>query len=481
MKTAIINILLVLCFLGAYSQNITTNGASIKINIKANTYLVIPGNWNNPIDNSLTQENDSEIIFNGTTVQEIENANNVFSKIKIENTHLSGDYDVILNSDIIISQNLTLITGIINGNSNTLTFTNLATSDIGNAFSFVDSRLEKLSTSSFVFPSGNVVLRDIGDGLQTYKIWAPITIVPIAASNVAVKYNFSNDVLPQWWYHDWTHQYPLTHTTSREYWLVESILKFEATLYWRNNNPCSVHDFCNPGFLGDDLTIAYWDNIWIDTDRTLFEDDENGNVVSIDKVPGSPSSRFVTFGATDKDIPLPVGLTEFYGECVSNVVIIWRTATEFNNDYFILEKSDNSMSFYEIAEINGSGNSNDEIEYIFVDDTKMFDNNYYRLKQVNYDGKVTTYDIINVLNCNDNIVVSVYPNPFIDELMLKIENYNGVVKYKIYDVLGHFLFENTLKDSGDFVIVENSNLVPGTYFVEVVLNDKVFNSKIIKK
>ncbi len=111
------------------------------------------------------------------------------------------------------------------------------------------------------------------------------------------------------------------------------------------------------------------------------------------------------FGSTDRNpscesgcsyTTLPVELMYFEGEFDKNVILSWATATEINNEYFSLERSENGKDFYEIARIQGHGNSEEMIEYTYEDDSYESAVEFYRLKQVDFDGQFEIFKAIRV-------------------------------------------------------------------------------------
>ncbi len=92
--------------------------------------------------------------------------------------------------------------------------------------------------------------------------------------------------------------------------------------------------------------------------------------------------------------PLPVELVRFNAECRGDFVSLeWATATESNNDFFSIEKSEDGLEWTSIGTVQGAGNSVQTIEYSFVDanPTTLA---YYRLVQTDYDGTSETSNII---------------------------------------------------------------------------------------
>lgn len=131
-------------------------------------------------------------------------------------------------------------------------------------------------------------------------------------------------------------------------------------------------------------------------------------------------------GASLNCVPLPIELIEFnviQEDCINQ--ICWITLSEFNNDYFELEKSLNGIDFKTIVKLKGTTNSINKIKYLSYD--KDIQNlSYYRLKQVDLDGKFTYSNIISQdYNCN----LGKY-NKIVNMLGQEVtEDYKGVKLY----------------------------------------------------
>lgn len=95
--------------------------------------------------------------------------------------------------------------------------------------------------------------------------------------------------------------------------------------------------------------------------------------------------------------PLPVEWLYAYAHPLQNYIEIkWATASEHNNDYFILEKANEHMQFSPITQVKGHGTINVLSEYKAVD-TNPHPVNLYRLKQIDYNGD---YKYSQVFACN---------------------------------------------------------------------------------
>jgi hypothetical protein len=111
---------------------------------------------------------------------------------------------------------------------------------------------------------------------------------------------------------------------------------------------------------------------------------------------------------------LPVELIRFKSYFDSDGVLLsWASASELNSDYYSIERSEDGKTFYEIGKVMGNGTSNTIHEYEYKDKLPIKSNfEYYRLKQVDYDGGYE-YSVILVEFFEDALANSyeIYPNP----------------------------------------------------------------------
>lgn len=185
-----------------------------------------------------------------------------------------------------------------------------------------------------------------------------------------------------------------------------------------------------------------------------------------------------------KEVFLPITLVRLRGECNGKRALIsWTTASEHNNDYFVVERSDDAVNFVEVGRVAGAGNSIEMLSYNYADYSIRTGDNYYRLTQVDYDGTRTTSEIIEV-HCSGNVPlgdpdVYVYPNPFGDELTVHLVNFGDVAAHiQVYDMLGRMLFERTADDTE--VVLQLGALPDAAYTVRVSTADFVVNKKVVK-
>ena len=129
------------------------------------------------------------------------------------------------------------------------------------------------------------------------------------------------------------------------------------------------------------------------------------------------------------DVGLPIELLSFNADLKEEHVLLnWVTSLEINNDYFIIEKSFDNNNWEEIGRVDGMGNSNEVNVYNFID--AQLDNGwkYYRLKQIDYGGKIMFSKIESVLiERSESPSIKIYPNPTSNRVSIR----GGISTYKI--------------------------------------------------
>ncbi len=191
-------------------------------------------------------------------------------------------------------------------------------------------------------------------------------------------------------------------------------------------------------------------------------------------------------GAYEIAIPLPVELVEFKEVCRQDGThIFWSTQTEINNDYFILEYCDDSLNWEEIARIKGQGNSVSLNQYEFLHKNINPRRNYYRLTQVDYDGRTEVFPIITSQCDKDMEDILVYPNPFESAIKIDVQHKTGnKLSLVLCDTNGKMLmgFEWTGDeiDQNPQMIINTDYLPAGTYILQVSNGTNLKGYKMVK-
>lgn len=187
------------------------------------------------------------------------------------------------------------------------------------------------------------------------------------------------------------------------------------------------------------------------------------------------------------DATLPITLHLFDAKSMGNKVELkWSTLIETNNSHFEIQRSIDGKSFIAIGELKGAGTSKNLKNYQFIDLFPFKGVNYYRLKQVDFDGKLSYSKIqaVNIISGQNTILLTVYPNPVKDQLNISLNSTtSSKLNYRITSIDGRVW----LKNSGSLAAInieinqKLSLLNPGVYLLEIIDEGKIYQKKLIKE
>ncbi len=201
--------------------------------------------------------------------------------------------------------------------------------------------------------------------------------------------------------------------------------------------------------------------------------DEDGGFDSTTDVALSAGEDHITADFGYSPPALPVELVNFkLAKSNTDVLLTWTTSTEINNDYFNIEHSKNGAQFTSIGKVEGAGNAYTERDYSFTDSKAVSGQNFYRLKQVDFNGR-TSYSEIRTIQIDLTTETRVFPNPF--NTVLQIES--NLDNYTIYDSVGKIVKEGTLTGTQ----IDLSDLREGIYLINLKSEHEQFTKKIIKR
>lgn len=187
---------------------------------------------------------------------------------------------------------------------------------------------------------------------------------------------------------------------------------------------------------------------------------------------------------------LPVTLLTLTGEVQHKENLLhWSTVTEQNNTGFELQRSNDGYNFTKIGFVKTKaidGNSNEKLSYDFTDAAFTSSTNYYRLKQIDKDGKFSYSNIVVLSNnIGTNNFITIYPNPVKNILNVKIvPTTNSKINLVVTNVYGkNVLNKNTNVGNIETIVqLDVSQLPSGTYFVKIISEDgkEIATQKFIK-
>ena len=407
--------------------------------------LDVYGNW---INNGTFSAGSSTVSLLGTADRTLscvgtETFNRLLLNTSGSITVPSGIHRISTNMDL--SSGIVLLSG-------TLHFLNGATATNANDNSYVQGTIVKFGNQVFSFPLGfNGLHRPI-------SISAPVS----TSDNFTAQYVYA-DPSPSF-----THtakDVSIDHISRCEHWILNrtggsSIVN--VTLSW-NINSCGITSLT-------DLVVARWD-----AGQVKWKDHGNGsttgNTTSGTIISGSLVTVFspFTLGSTSFLNPLPVELLDFEATCADGgAQLQWTTASERNNAYFIIERSETGINWEEIKRVEPKNGNEGVKKYKYKDLYFSDDVVYYRLSQVDVDGKKETFKAVTTecrLEEND---FRFYPNPAQNEITLvfttKSEQITG--EFAIVDKLGRKILTKQLDlKKGANVIPMNLNVLPGVYVI----------------
>jgi hypothetical protein len=180
---------------------------------------------------------------------------------------------------------------------------------------------------------------------------------------------------------------------------------------------------------------------------------------------------------------LPVELIYFEGSLQENIVSLkWTTASEVNNNYFVLERSDDNQNFSPVGQIEGAGNSSSAMNYLFLDQLPRTGVYYYRLKQVDFDGN-HSYSKIIAVNFNRLQSFVLAPNPAFDLLSIRATSgTDATVMLRVIDSKGSLVMNQPLHLKAGFSNTDVSvkDLPQGVYTVELISETSAMNRRLVK-
>lgn len=154
---------------------------------------------------------------------------------------------------------------------------------------------------------------------------------------------------------------------------------------------------------------------------------------------GNARSLTPRMGVWEVNGTLAVSLLSFTGIATGNTAVLqWTTASETDHHYFELQRSQDGISFSTIATISGLGNSSNGHLYSYSDMQPLSSINYYRLKQVDNNGRITYSAIISIINGKDNQQLTAFPNPVTNGVLHISLQAAAVVK--CYNSMGLLVF-----------------------------------------
>lgn len=179
---------------------------------------------------------------------------------------------------------------------------------------------------------------------------------------------------------------------------------------------------------------------------------------------------------------LPISLVKFTAQQNGNTSLLkWQVANETNNDYFSIERSSDGTNFLPIGKVAGHGTIATQQDYQFTDENPVKGMNYYRLKQVDYDGNFAYSNVATVSFNNNTTVFSVFPNPARNNVYFNIPESTSISVIRIFDSYGKKVMEKQIGNNTITQSLDVSALASGVYQVTLIQGTEQQTLHLVKE
>ena len=180
-----------------------------------------------------------------------------------------------------------------------------------------------------------------------------------------------------------------------------------------------------------------------------------------------------------KGSALPLRFLSFSAKKLNaGILLNWTTSDEVNTSRFDIEKSADGLSFSKTGQVtafNRSGRNG----YSFLDGHPLDKMNFYRLKQIDIDGKFTYSSIVSIWIDVSELKFSLSPNPASHFINISYPGKKDLVTITIYDVQGKLLKQQTSKNNVP-ITIDIRDLKAGMYFIQLNDGETIHSGKFAK-
>jgi hypothetical protein len=172
---------------------------------------------------------------------------------------------------------------------------------------------------------------------------------------------------------------------------------------------------------------------------------------------------------------LPVTLTSFTGRRLpeGSVKLQWTTATEEQNEGFVVQRGSSTGNFDDIGFLKGGGTTTQPASYAYTDTRPSHPVSYYRLIQIDQDGAQTVLPTIQVDVAGNTTAGITSVSATMDGLVVHLDADMGCrpTRYRIADLTGRVIFDETQWTEGKKIALSVKPL-PGVYVL--IISDSIY-------
>ncbi len=178
---------------------------------------------------------------------------------------------------------------------------------------------------------------------------------------------------------------------------------------------------------------------------------------------------------------LPIQLSSFEAtNRRTSTLLSFTTATEKNNAYFAIERSSDGRTFTSIGEVKCAGTSLTQQDYTYTDEKPLRGTNFYRLKQVDFDGQFSYSPVVSVVFGKVGNVV-LYPTPTTSTMNVRLEEaFQTEANWQVIDLVGRVVTEGIFPAEQTEMQIPVGTLSEGNYVLRVTAGQEVITQKFRK-
>lgn len=174
----------------------------------------------------------------------------------------------------------------------------------------------------------------------------------------------------------------------------------------------------------------------------------------------------------------PVTWGEFTAEKVGSTGLLkWTTLTEINANHFDIERSNDGINYMVIGNVKAKGNSSQANDYTYTDAKPMEGVNYYRLREVDNDGKYSYSEVKSLTFGSGDNMIKIAPNPATDKVNITVPGNNKTLTISIVNSQGRKVKSFTM--NGEFIQKSISDLASGVYYIRINGDGISINHKLV--
>jgi hypothetical protein len=410
----------------------------------------------NLLTNGIFTPNNSAVTFDGTVNQSVSSNNSIIYNLTINKP--GGSLVLLKPLAVKTAGALVLVKGTITTTAtNILTLNSGAATTIGNATSYIDGPMNYVVATAV----STTVNLPLGSGIDWRA--AELTVKHVNAT----PYTYTAQMINTSAYAlGYTLPATIKYVSGKRYWKIvrsspnANLTSASVKLYFNTDD--EVNNLAKLGVAKNIPPATVWTDVTTGGSSSGNSGTPymTGNITS-----GTVTTTFPgLFSITDLnspagvDNPLPIELSSFtVANQRGHALLNWETKTEKSNDYFVIERSRDGHVFEEVDRVPGAGTSLVATYYTWRDKNILSENNYYRLRQTDFDGAFSFSNTmkVNKIKSTESTLI-IYPLPISNSMMYFSETSSVI----IVNATGYKLSSH---ENVDYVDV--SNLVRGLYFV----------------